>query len=367
MQIVQQTSSRLIVRSYPSLIWMIGAIFTAVGVISNPANDSQTLTCDRRVSASETAEGSVSGRCQLEGGTFWRKTTQSFSLSDLQRAEVESNSSSEMQRVVLLTKQQSVPLNNFSSGLTDHSEQASRINAFLQNPQQPTLRVVQNITGSALLFMGIFSGSGLAMIVFLGRITTCQLDKLSGQFTLKRRGILNQTAIEHPLHHIQGIRILQSNSSDSTTYQLNFVLTSGELVPFETSYSSGYRKKESTAQTIRTFLGLEQSESASISMVGFNLQKFLTMTLRIAQERDKAIAKYREKIRLNSNDIDAHSHLAIALTMQGKHDEAQLILEQLREHLLAQEKTVPAEQIQQFLIGLDLLNFMVFKQKSFRK
>lgn len=116
---------------------MFGVVFTAAGVMMNPGFNGQILTCDRRVSASETAESSVSGRCQLEYGTFRRKTTQSFALSDLQRAEVESSSTSKMQRVVLLTKQQSVPLNNISSGLTNHSAQASRINAFLQNPQQP--------------------------------------------------------------------------------------------------------------------------------------------------------------------------------------------------------------------------------------
>ncbi|MGE5655668.1 MAG: tetratricopeptide repeat protein, partial [Actinomycetota bacterium] len=345
MQIVEQTSNRLILRSYPWLSWIFGVLFTAIGVMGNPAFDSQTLTCDRRVSASETAGGSVSGRCQLEGGTFWDKTTQSFALSDLQRAEVESSSGrKKMQRVVLLIKQQSVPLNNFSSGLTNHSEQASQINTFLQNPQQPTLRVVQNINGSVLLVMGSVSGVGLLMIVFLGCITTCELDKLSGQFTLKRRGLLHQTVIKHPLQHIQGMRILESPSSkNNNTYQLNFVLTSGELIPFETYHSSGYRDKESTAQTICTFLGLEWSESASISKVGLNFLKFLSMTLRIALQRDQAVAKYREKIRLNPHNIDAHSHLAIALTMQGKHNEAQLILKILREDLLAQGKTVQAE------------------------
>ncbi|MFB2920176.1 MULTISPECIES: hypothetical protein [Aerosakkonema] len=49
-QIVRQTSSRLLVRSYPWLIWMFGVVFTAAGVMMNPALNGQTLTCDRKQS-----------------------------------------------------------------------------------------------------------------------------------------------------------------------------------------------------------------------------------------------------------------------------------------------------------------------------
>lgn len=259
MHIVQQTSSRLIVRSYPWLIWTTGVLFTVGGVTMSAMIGSQTLTCARGGSTLDTATDSVLGQCQLEQSVFWIKTTQSFALSDFQRAEVESYSNAKgrtSHRVVLLTKQESIPLaDHFSSGITNHSQQASLINAFLQNPQQPTLRIEQN---EAKWLLPFSIGASLALIVFQGRITTCQLDKLSGQFTLKCRGILQQKEIEHPLHYIQGMRILHSKSSQSsTTYQLNFVLTSGKLVPFEADYSSGYRNKESTAQTIRAFLGLE--------------------------------------------------------------------------------------------------------------
>lgn len=217
--------------------------------------------------------------------------------------------------------------------------------------------------------LGVMSIIGLVMIASMGHITTCELDKLSGRFTLKRRGLLNQTAIEYPLHHIQGMRITsrKARKHNSTSYQLNFVLASEVLVPFEAFSTSDYSNQEAAAKTICTFLGLGWSEGTSCSMGGLNFLKFLTMTLKMAGQRDSAIAKYQEKIRLNPDDINAHSQLAIALTLHGKHKEAQLILEPLREHLLAQGKTKKTEQIKQFLEGLDILNFLVFIHKSIWK
>ncbi|MEJ2758264.1 MAG: hypothetical protein P8046_07255 [Anaerolineales bacterium] len=114
--------------------------------------------------------------------------------------------------------------------------------------------------GSAptLVAIGVILGSGL--ILALIPIVTVSVDASSGVLVVRNTGILNRKHRELPVHKVAEVHVERHVSSDtdgtSITYRVVIMMEDGEEIPLRKGYSSGFRKKESQAEAIRTALGV---------------------------------------------------------------------------------------------------------------
>ncbi|WP_008310569.1 tetratricopeptide repeat protein [Leptolyngbya sp. PCC 6406] len=349
MKVVQETSSHLTLQLRPWFLWLLGSIFGVAGLLPSLFLGSQSLLCDRNPPP---------GQCELTQTTLLRKQSQTWPLAELQGAEVNVSSGSDgspTYQVILRTREDSIPLSSYSSsGEERHRQQAADINQFLQDSAQPQLLIQHNDAWFGLLFVGIFTGVALVIILVFGQIVTVDLDKLANQFTLTQRGVLGVKRIEHPLRAIVSTRIESSrNSKGSTTYRLSLVLNSGEVIPLTPYYSSGYDEKQRTGERISTFLGLAPPSTNSEHPLVPNFKDLFTLVTGGTAKREHAIATYRDRLQANPEDMDAHTQLALVLIMQGEKTEARNHLTAARRQFLAEGKTDLSNQITALIAQVD--------------
>lgn len=253
MKIVQQSSGQLKLRLTPVALWIFGGIFAAAGFfIITILCKATTLNCNR----TEPAQGS----CQLVTSGLLQSEVKEIPLNVLQKAEVAESRSDDgyTYRVTLVTSNGDLPFTSYSSsGEGGKQAIASRINEFVGNPSETSLKVQQDdrlfifIFGSVFIIVGFFVG------VCWGQIVTCQFDKTLGSLILKRKGLFGTQVAEHRIKDIKDVQVQTSTSSDGSTYRVSIVLLAGEHLPVTMYYSSGRESKQKTADCIRKFLSLE--------------------------------------------------------------------------------------------------------------
>lgn len=308
------------------MLWLMGGVFTTVGLaVGLTLGGETTLECDRTL---------PSAQCQITSSSWIETHTQTLPVNQMLGAEVESSHSSDggyTYRVVMLTQEGRVPLTDvYSSGMTHYSDQAKQINQFLQNPDQPHLRLRQDNRWWGLLFLVAFGGGGLAILFGFGKIVTCEFDKTLGQLMLTRQGLLGgPRQQQYSLRQIVGARVERSHGSDGDTFRSALVLQSGEGIPLTSYYSSGRAKEERTVACISTFLGLSAGEptietgAVAVAQVG----DVLSMVIGGKSKRQETIADCENQIRQDPYNADTYYTLAMALMMQGEKSQARQALE----------------------------------------
>ena len=116
----------------------------------------------------------------------------------------------------------------------------------MKTPEQRALTVQQDDRLLIYLLGGSFAGAGLFILMFLGSIMTCMVDKAIGTSTLKQQGLLGTKVIEHQIWEIAGIRVEELKYIVSGTYRIGIVMRSGECLPL-TRYYTGKRHHQETA------------------------------------------------------------------------------------------------------------------------
>jgi hypothetical protein len=333
MRVVRQTSTRLTLRLVPWLLWLVGGIFTGVGSTVGVAVGGETvLRCDRT---------SPPAQCQLSSfNLLGHRRDQAFDIASLQGAEVQTSYNSDgdtTYRVVILTGQGPIPFTeSYSSGLANYRQQASEINQFVQMPTTPSLHLHQSNAWFGLIFLIGFGGVGLAIVLFGGKVMTCDFDKSMGQLTLTQRGLLGAKTIQHPLHHLSGLRLEQSRGSKGGyTYRLALLLKSGETLPLTSYYDSGRRGKEKMAEQVCNFLGLPNLQTEHEDPINLaQLGNVMSMVVGGKGKRQETITDCQNQIRQDPYNDEAYYTLAMALVMQGEKDNARRILEAGRLRLM---------------------------------
>jgi hypothetical protein len=351
MRVIQETTHRLTLQLRPWGLWILGGIFGLVGLIPSFFLGSQRLVCDRLPAP---------GHCDLTQATLWQRRTQTWPLADLKAAEIETSSDDEgdpLYRIVLQRKEGSIPFRDYySSDALWHKTRAARINQFLQDPTEPQLVLEHHDFWFPFLFGAGFLGVGLLIIGVFGEIITADFDKSTHQFTLTRRGLQGTQRVTHPLSSIVRLRIESDRSSKgSKTYCLHLVLSSGESLALTPYFSSGLPDKTRLGEQIATFLNLG-SQGVSLEDPAPtlpNLKELFTLVTGNPQQREQAIATYRNRIQQNPEDIEAHAQLAMALIVQGRETEARRHLAETRRQFLAEGKSPLADQITALIAHLD--------------
>jgi hypothetical protein len=142
-----------------------GGIFLTIGLLVGLVFAKQyAFECERL--SPQTDEGN----CELTAAGFRGTETTSFPISELQGARVASNYDSEDRsttyRVEILTERGELPITPvWSSGQQSKQEMADEIEQFAQNQSISNLAIAQDDRWFGYLFLFIFGGVGLAMIV----------------------------------------------------------------------------------------------------------------------------------------------------------------------------------------------------------
>lgn len=113
---------------------------------------------------------------------------------------------------------------------------------------------------------------GFLLFAFAATIDTIIVDRTTGLFSTRRQSLLRNVYKEIPLSEISHVRVDSSTSRDSkghrsTTYQMQVVLRTGDIVPLETGYSSGASGRQAKADKLRAFMGVGGVDETPIGAI----------------------------------------------------------------------------------------------------
>lgn len=255
MDIVEYDRTQLRIQHRPVLLWVLGGILTALGLMVINFEKMSTLTCQR-------AE-STSGSCQLvESGLLGSEETE-IPLNTLQNVKVDlrtNHDGNDTYRVVFLTKRGEFPFTSYySSDTTQQESITSDIKTFIENPNQTSLRIQQDDRLFSYLFGSLIIGVGIFVIVNKGKVVTCSFDKTNDLMSLKERGLLGTKVLELPIHQIAGVTTeTVTDAKEHIIRRVTLILNSGKHFPL-TSDADPFWDYKKVAYYIRAFLKLNKS------------------------------------------------------------------------------------------------------------
>jgi hypothetical protein len=176
---------------------------------------------------------------------------------------VNKDSDGDTYRVVLLTNSREVPFTSvWSSSAGGKQKNADRINAFIGNPGEISLRVQQDDRWFAYPFGGIFAlvGGGLVLGSLLNGefIVSFTFDKTLGLVRLKRQTLRRTKVTEGRLREINQVDVKEETNSDGDkTYSVWLNLRSGEHIPLPLQGITDKQGNQKMAECIRQFLNLK--------------------------------------------------------------------------------------------------------------
>jgi hypothetical protein len=113
-----------------------------------------------------------------------------------------------------------------------------------------------------LLMGGICCLVSVAMVLFFAPVVTITIDKTTGLFTVQTSHPLRTRLTEVPIAEVSSLDMERTRSSrGGSVYRIAMVKTSGERIPLQALYSSGYAGKAKKARRISEFLGLPDFEN----------------------------------------------------------------------------------------------------------
>jgi hypothetical protein len=116
--------------------------------------------------------------------------------------------------------------------------------------------------GPPLLLGLLFVAVGLGLLLFISA-STITADRMTRTLKLVQRSVLRQSRKEMPFSDIAGINVQRRRTSGKggPTYQLTLLRANGEVVPFASYSSSGWKSKEKKAVRLREFIGIQDNQT----------------------------------------------------------------------------------------------------------
>jgi hypothetical protein len=160
------------------------------------------------------------------------------------------------------------------------------MNTDYPSTRQWTIRMVPwfAILISAFFYVALFGvlifnaearcGASLLLIIFLlagffaFERVNCTLDLDRRLVTLERVQLWRKTKREFPFDEVHTVSVQTSSDSESATYNVVFVLNSGDVVPLTKYTSSGKGSKEKLARAIIAYMNQARSSAVKSSMDG---------------------------------------------------------------------------------------------------
>jgi hypothetical protein len=124
--------------------------------------------------------------------------------------------------------------------------------------------------GPPKLLALVFIVVGLCALLFTS-VLTITADRITRTLKLESRSVLRHTLMQVSFDEIIGInverRISSGRSGSSYVYRLALLCKDGQVVPFRSYGSSGYKKKERWALQLREVLGIQDTNRTPMGMV----------------------------------------------------------------------------------------------------
>ncbi|MFZ6029283.1 MAG: hypothetical protein ACOYYS_16345 [Chloroflexota bacterium] len=255
MKVIEKNTDRLVLRSNPYGQIAFGLIFVlAAFAFAYFLGRSVAIRCQRAGAAID---------CQLDEKLLGVTSVRQRTIGGIQRAEIDEHHSSDggyTYQVILVTGSGRVPLMGYSSsGYGEKEETARQINDFIQGGRQDVLEFDVPVNWIVLVFLFVFGGVGLAMIV-LAKTVQIEMLRTEGVLRIHKDGLFGGSQQEYLLREIQDV-VLQSHVSRSRrsrrsgrTYRIAFLTTSDEEVPLSSVYTSGIGDKQRAVDAMKEFL-----------------------------------------------------------------------------------------------------------------
>ncbi|RPI10531.1 MAG: hypothetical protein EHM65_08015 [Acidobacteriales bacterium] len=114
--------------------------------------------------------------------------------------------------------------------------------------------------GGPPVFGGIFAAVGVGFLLF-SSVLTITADRITRTLKLDCRSALRHTLKQVHFDEIAGINVERNVSGGKRgfTYRLTLLRKDGQVIPFRSSSSSGWKGKERRAVQLREFLGIQDS------------------------------------------------------------------------------------------------------------
>jgi hypothetical protein len=113
--------------------------------------------------------------------------------------------------------------------------------------------------GGPPVFGGIFAAVGVGFLLF-SSVLTITAERMTRTLKLDCRSALRHTWKQVPFDEIAGIDVERRVAPKrGFTYRLTLLRKDGQVIPFQSSSSSGWKGKERRAGQLREFLGIQDS------------------------------------------------------------------------------------------------------------
>ncbi|MBE9057495.1 hypothetical protein [Sphaerospermopsis sp. LEGE 08334] len=253
MKVIQESQNQMTLRLRPWFLWIFCSILGSSGLIMPLfIAHAHTFSCRRQTS--------TLGTCQISIVGLLSKTEKEIALSDIQGTEIKTFKDSKdnwRSQVILLTKDGEVPpIANTSPNDVTVKTWAKEIEAFLQDSQKQELLIEYDYRLLAYLYASVFVIADLLIVIFLGKVLICHIDKTLGTLTLEYQGLFDKSQKEYKIRDIQFMTVQKTSSKSGSTYRVAMVMQSGEQIPFTSYYTSGLHNKQKTVENISRFLDL---------------------------------------------------------------------------------------------------------------
>jgi hypothetical protein len=115
-------------------------------------------------------------------------------------------------------------------------------------------------SGGPLPFGAIFAVVGLCFLLF-SSVLTIMADRVTQTFKINCRSVLRHKLTQLSFNEIDGINVERSTTSNRRgfTYRLTLLKKDGEIIPFRSTTTTGWKRKERRAEQLREFLGIQYS------------------------------------------------------------------------------------------------------------
>lgn len=259
MNIVEQTSTKLTLRSPALGAWIFGSIIASVAVfvpLFCAGKTIHTFSCDR-TSVNE-------GTCEIKEISKWGKQQKLLTLNELQGANLKTHVTYDKKgrktvtyRIYILTSNENIYF--IGNSERDYLERlVNQVNEFINNSTKPSLsiRTISDNTLAMYIIGGVLGVFSLALL--LSDDIVCNFDKSSGIFHIKKQGIRGKRLRSERNINISDIRIEESNRWQNKqtgkihiTYKLSLILNSGESLMLDSgSNIENYQKIDENIRQI---------------------------------------------------------------------------------------------------------------------
>ncbi len=221
---------------FSPMIFGLICMLVAVGVIWTTGREA-TLNC-RRLEANQI-------QCQLQQ-IFLGRVVQQLTIDNPQQAIVQTSHSSKggtSYRMALVTAKGNIPLTDFYSSDTDADGLAAQFNQFQRNPAAKTVALDQPASGFLFIFLAMFVGFGLVMILTT-HYDTYIFDRYRDTLTFTRLGLTGAHTREESLSGLQ-TEIHQFRGSKGRRYYCVFLRLASSTTDIKLNWNAS---SESAAQ-----------------------------------------------------------------------------------------------------------------------